>query len=54
MNDKTKLNEWFYSSDDGLGCCGEFQYKTYCYAHDEYQGCYYCEFDYSKPCECED
>jgi hypothetical protein len=35
-------------------CCGESQFIHICKAHDEVMGCYYCEFDYSKPCECEE
>ena len=51
MTTKTKLNEMYYSTDRGLFCCDEFQYATYCEAHDEPMGCYYCEFDYSIPCD---
>jgi hypothetical protein len=51
--DTIKLNEWYYTTDQSLYCCDEFQYVNYCYAHDEAQGCYYCESDYFKKCECD-
>lgn len=52
MSTKIKVNEWYYTDMEPLFCC-DFQYRTICEKHDEVQGCYYCEFDYSKPCECE-
>jgi hypothetical protein len=54
MTMKIKLNEYYYQTEDGFFCCDEYQYRTYCEAHVELMGCYYCEFDYSKPCECEE
>lgn len=31
--------------------CGESQFRYVCKAHEEAMGCYYCEFDYSQPCD---
>jgi hypothetical protein len=32
-------------------CCDEFQFTYVCKAHGEKMGCYFCEFDYDKPCD---
>ena len=53
MDTKQKANEWYYTTGLNHYCCDEFQFVYYCEKHDEPQGCYYCDFDYTKPCECE-
>jgi len=32
-------------------CCDESQFTYVCKAHGEKMGCYFCEFDYDKPCD---
>ena len=32
-------------------CCDESQFTYVCIAHRETMGCYFCGFDYDKPCE---
>lgn len=45
----------FYEIIDELWmCCDESQFKYYCKAHGEFMGCYYCQFDYDKPCGCDE
>jgi len=46
-------NEFYLILDEMRFCCGESQFKYVCKAHGEAQGCYYHEFDYDQPCECE-
>ena len=46
-------NEFYQIVDEMFYCCDESQFKHYCKKHTELMGCYYCEFDYSKECECE-
>jgi hypothetical protein len=46
-------NEFYLIKDEQRFCCGESQFRYVCKAHGEAMGCYYCEFDYSKDCECE-
>lgn len=50
---KTQYNQWYWNNENSRYCCDEFQPVFYCIAHDEPQGCYYCEFDYDQPCQCE-
>jgi len=33
-------------------CCDAQQFIYYCKAHEERMGCYFCEFDYTEPCDC--
>lgn len=49
------VNEFFYvkMESDSFRCCDEWQDTIYCFANDVKQGCSFCEFDYSIPCECE-
>jgi hypothetical protein len=35
-----------------MGCCDEIQFKYHCTTCGEAGGCYYCDFDIDKPCEC--
>jgi hypothetical protein len=53
---KNKIDETPYYDiiDEQRFCCDESQFKYYCKAHGESMGCYYCEFDYDKPCDCEE
>ena len=46
-------NEFYFVIDEMRFCCDESQFRYVCKAHGEAMGCYYCEFDYSKDCECE-
>lgn len=46
-------NEFYEIIDRQHYCCDESQFIYVCKAHGEQQGCYFCEFDYSAPCECE-
>lgn len=46
-------NEFYNIIDRQRFCCDESQFIYICKAHGEQQGCYFCEFDYSEPCECE-
>jgi len=41
-------------SDEQHLCCDEFQFKYYCVKCEEFMGCYFCEFDYNEPHDCED
>ena len=53
LNNQIDENEFYQIVDEVIYCCGEVQYIHYCKKHTEKMGCYYCEFDYSKDCECE-
>lgn len=33
-------------------CCDELMFRYYCLDCEEFMGCYYCQFDYTEPCEC--
>ena len=46
-------NEFYFVKDETHFCCDECQFIYVCKEHGEQMGCYYCEFDYSKDCECE-
>ena len=52
-------NSFFYSMLEGgmfetFVCCGEYQNKEYCFAHNTQAGCAFCETNTSAPCECEE
>jgi hypothetical protein len=53
-NTKISVNEFYYSKGETLFCCDEQVVKMYCEPHGEFQGCYFCEFDYTEKCECEE
>ena len=46
-------NQFYFIKDEIKIHCDEQQFIHVCKAHGEQQGCYYCEFDYDKECECE-
>jgi hypothetical protein len=46
--------EFYLIQDEMRFCCDESQFRYTCKAHGEEMGCYFCEFDYSKPCDCEE
>ena len=49
------VNEYFYQTLDGLDgfiCCEEYQNANYCFRSNIKQGCAFCDFDYTEPCEC--
>lgn len=51
---KIEVSDYFYVlENDYQVCCGEIFETHYCNDHDEPHGCIYCEFDYSKPCDCD-
>ena len=53
MTTKIKVGEFFYTTGSRqFFCCDELQDVIYCEAHDEPQGCQYCDFDYDTPCQC--
>jgi hypothetical protein len=35
-------------------CCDAQQFRHICKAHGEYMGCYFCTFDYTEPCGCDE
>jgi hypothetical protein len=39
--------------DEQILHCDELQFQYMCNKCEEYMLCYYCEFDYNKPHECE-
>jgi hypothetical protein len=39
--------------DEQILHCDELQFQYICNKCEEYMICYYCEFDYTKPHECE-
>ena len=45
-------NEFYLIHDLTFMCCDQSQFRHSCKAHGEIMGCYFCEFDYSKECEC--
>jgi len=45
-------NEFYLIHDTTFMCCDQSQFRYSCKAHGEMMGCYFCEFDYSKECEC--
>jgi len=47
-------NEFYFIKDEMKLCCDEIQFVMVCKEHGEQMGCYYCEFDYSKKCECDE
>ena len=46
-------NEFYFILDEIKFHCDEQQFVYVCKAHGEQLGCYFCEFDYSQDCECE-
>jgi hypothetical protein len=44
-------NTYYNIADELFVCCDEHQFRYYCKAHGERQGCQFCEFDPSKECE---
>jgi len=52
---KNQIDEtdFYFIVDESFYCCDEVQFKHLCKNHLETQGCYFCEFDYTKDCECE-
>jgi hypothetical protein len=42
--------EFYEIADETWMHCDASQFKHYCIAHNELMGCYFCEFDYTKPC----
>jgi hypothetical protein len=48
-----KVNEFFFTKMEDVRCCDEWQFVAYCYKHENKFGCAFCEYDYSKECECE-
>jgi hypothetical protein len=46
-------NEFYLIKDEMLFHCDESQFVHVCKACGEQMGCYYCEFDYSQPCDCQ-
>lgn len=49
--DKT---EHYLITKESFLCCGEVMFKYFCKNCQEFMGCYFCQFDYTKPCECKD
>jgi len=47
-------NEFYLIHDLLFFCCDEQQFRHSCKEHGEMMGCYYCEFDYSTKCECDE
>jgi hypothetical protein len=47
------VNQYYLTDYTQFFHCDETQFRHYCEKHFEAQGCYYCEFDYSAPCECD-
>lgn len=49
------VSEFFYTEIDAesFSCCGDYQMVHYCFKSNTQQGCGFCEFDYTSPCECE-
>ena len=43
-------NEHYTIFNEMRMCCGENQFRYVCKEHETDMGCYFCEFDYSKPC----
>jgi hypothetical protein len=48
------VNQYYLTDNKTFIHCDEVQFRHYCEKHFEVQGCYYCEFDYSEPCKCEE
>jgi hypothetical protein len=40
-------------SSETFSHCGDYQNVHYCFANNTKQGCGFCEFDYTSPCECQ-
>lgn len=53
MSSVIDQTRFYWVMDESHYCCDEVQFRYVCKAHDEYQGCYFCQFDYNKECECE-
>jgi hypothetical protein len=49
---KIDSNKYYEIADQLFVCCDEHQFRHYCKAHGEEQGCQFCEFDSDKKCEC--
>lgn len=49
--DKTNQHYWIW--DISHICCDEIQFKYQCRNCEEMMGCYFCEFDYTEPCDCQ-
>ena len=49
------INANYYAllnSNESFVCCEEYQNKAYCFRSNTAQGCAFCEFDETQPCEC--
>jgi hypothetical protein len=53
LNNQIDENEFYQIVDEMFYCCDESQFKHYCKKHTEFMGCYFCQFDYTQECECE-
>jgi hypothetical protein len=52
---KTIQADKFYRVADAMYfCCDSTMFRHYCVACDEFMGCYFCEFDYTKKHDCEE
>ena len=49
--DQTK---YYDIMDDIHICCDAQQFRYVCKAHGESMGCYFCTFDYTEPCGCDE
>jgi hypothetical protein len=54
MSNQIDQTEFYEIMDKLWMHCDESQFTYYCKAHGEQMGCYYCEFDYTKPCDCDE
>lgn len=54
MRKKVIQTEYYNITDKIHICCDEQQFRYYCKAHSEFMGCYFCTFDYTEPCDCEE
>jgi hypothetical protein len=53
MNKIIDTNEHYYILDEQHYCCGESQFRYFCKVCDAFAGCYFCDFNYEEPHDCD-
>jgi len=51
MTKKIDENNFYTIHEPTFMCCDQSQFRHVCKKHGEFMGCYFCQFNYSQPCE---
>lgn len=46
-------NKYYRITDEYYFCCDEVMFRYYCKSCSKFMGCYFCQFDYDEPCDCQ-